>query len=81
MFMQQPAGGQDSRKGGSHVVDHSGNTDYSVVIGTGEQLHARRIYPYSACHCDYCCDCRIYFRTKGLTVATRWKLAHGIPGP
>lgn len=54
-------------------MDHSGDTDYSVAIGTGEQLHVRRFYPYSAGHSDYCCDCRVYLGTQILTVAEQTK--------
>ena len=54
-------------------MDHSGDTDYSVVIGTGEQLHVRRFYSHSAGHCDYRSDSRVYLGTQILTMAEQSK--------
>jgi len=62
--------GLNNQKGVSHVVDHSGDTDNSVGVGSGKQLHDGRFCSFSAGDCHNCYNSPGYPRPQILTVLT-----------
>jgi hypothetical protein len=47
-----------TRKEDHHVMDNCFDTDRSVVIGAGEQLHIGRVHSHPVGDCHYCFDSR-----------------------